>query len=88
MTSSTPGAAKAFAAAELAIRTTLAAPAPAPPAWLRAAQRLHRNAVGLDAIAAALSEAGHPPEAVQLAVAAVRSDVRRLGLSWSRVAAR
>jgi hypothetical protein len=88
MTSTTPGAAKAFEAAELAIRSNLAGAAPAPPAWLRAALRLHRNAVGLDAIATALREAGHPPEAVQLAIAIVRSDMRRLGLFWSRMAAR
>ena len=88
MTSTTLGAAKAFEAAELAIRANLAAPLPAPPAWLRAALRLHRNAVGLDAIAAALREDGHSPEAVQLALAAVRSDMRRLGLFWSRMAAR
>jgi hypothetical protein len=88
MTSTTPGAAKAFEAAEFAIRTGLAGAAPAPPAWLRTAQSLHRNAVSLDAIAAALREAGHPPEAVQLAVAAVRSDMRRLGLFWSRMATR
>lgn len=88
MTSTTPGAAKAFEAAELAIRANLAGAPPASPEWLRAALRLHRNAVGLDGIAAALREAGHPPEAVQLAIAAVRSDMRRLGLFWSRMAAR
>jgi hypothetical protein len=86
MTSTSPGAAKAFEAAELAIRANFGGPAPAPPAWLRAALTLHRNTLGLDAIAAALREAGHPPEAVELAVAAVRSDVRRLGLFWSRMA--
>jgi hypothetical protein len=85
---STPGAIKALEAAQLAIRTNLSSAAPAPPAWLGAALRLHRNAVGLDAIAAALDEAGHPPEAVQLAIAAVRSDMRRLGLFWSRLATR
>jgi hypothetical protein len=84
MTLTTPGAAKAFEAAELAIRANLAC---APPDWLGAALRLHRNRLSLDAIAAALHEAGHPPEAIQLAIAAVRSDVRRLGLFWSRMAA-
>ena len=81
---STPGAIKALEAAQLAIRTNLSSAAPEPPAWLRTALRLHKNAVELDAIAVALGEAGHPPEAVQLAVAAVRSDVQRLGLFWSR----
>jgi hypothetical protein len=88
MTQTTPGAARAFEAAELAIRANLACAPPAPPAWLDAALRLHRNAVSLDSIAVALREAGHPPEAVQLAIAAIRSDMRRLGLFWSRVAAR
>ncbi len=88
MTSTTPGTAKAFEAVELAIRTNLAGTAPTPPAWLSAALRLHRKAVGLDAIAAALHEAGHPPEAVQLAIAAVRSDMQRVGLFLSRMAAR
>lgn len=87
MTSATQGFGKAFEAAELAIRANLVA-APTSPAWLRTALRLHRDAVGLDAIAAALHEAGYPPEAVHLAVAAVRSDMRRLGLFWSRMAAR
>lgn len=85
---STPGAIKALEAAQLAIQTNLTGPAPEPPAWLRAALRLHGNAVDLHAIAAALAEGGHPPEAVQLAMAAVRSDMRRLGLFWSRAAAR
>jgi hypothetical protein len=85
---STLGSIKALEAAQLAIQTNLSGPAPAPPAWLAAALNLHRNAVGLDAIAAALGQAGHPPEAVQLAVAAVRSDMRRLGLFWSRMAVR
>ena len=44
--------------------------------------------MGLDAIAAALREAGYPREAVELAVAAVRSDMRRLGLFWSRISVR
>jgi hypothetical protein len=88
MTSTTPGAAKAFEAADLAIRANFAGAGPTPPVWLRAALRLHRNALSLDAIAAALREAGHPPEAVQLAIAAVRSDMRRLGPSWSRLATR
>jgi hypothetical protein len=85
---STPGAVKALEAAQLAIQTNRSGAGPAPPAWLGAALRLHRNAVGLDAIAAALDQAGHPPEAVQLALAAVRADMRRLGLFWSRTAAR
>jgi len=85
---STPGAIKALEAAQLAIQTNLSSPASEAPAWLRAALGLHGKAVGLEAIAAALGEAGHPPEAVQLAVAAVRSDMRRLGLFWSRAAAR
>lgn len=85
---STPGAIKALEVAQFAIQTNLSSAAPEPPAWLRAALRLHGNAVGLDAIAAALGAAGHPPEAVQLALAAVRSDMRRLGLFWSRAAAR
>ena len=85
---STPGAIKALEAAQFAIRSNLSTPAPEPPAWLGAALRLHRSAVGLEAIAVALGEAGHPPEAVQLAVAAVRSDMRRLGLFWSRTVAR
>ena len=85
---STPGAIKALEAARLAIQTKRSGAAPEPPAWLRAAVRLHGNAAGLEAIAAALGAAGHPPEAVQLAVAAVRSDTRRLGLFWSRTAAR
>ena len=88
MTSTTPGAAKACEAAELAIRANFAGSEPTPPVWLSAALTLHRNAIGLDSIAAALRDAGHPPEAVQLAVAAVRSDMRRLGLFWSRVAIR
>lgn len=88
MTSTIPGAAKAVEAAELAIRTNLAGAAPNPPGWLRAALRLHRNAVSLDAIAAALRDAGYPPGAVQLAIAAIRSDMRRLGLLWSRQATR
>ncbi len=88
MTSTTPGFGKAFEAAELAIRTNLAAVASTPPAWLRTALRMHRDAVGLDAIATALHEAGHPPEAVHLAMAAVRSDMRRLGLFWSRMTTR
>jgi hypothetical protein len=88
MTSTPVGAARAFEAAELAIRANFAGAGPPPPVWLGAALRLHRNAHDLDAIAAALREAGHPPEAVQLAIAAVRSDVRRLGLSWSRLATR
>ncbi len=88
MTSTTQGFSKAFEAAELAMRANLAATAAAPPPWLRTALRLHRDAVGLDAIAVALREAGHPPEAVHLAIAAVRSDMRRLGLFWSRMAAR
>jgi hypothetical protein len=88
MTSTIPGAAKALEAADLAIRTNLAGAAPNPPEWLRMAQSLHRNAVSLDAIAQALREAGQPPEAVQLAIAAVRSDMRRLGLFWSRMATR
>jgi hypothetical protein len=83
---STPGAIKALEAAQLAIRSNLSTATPEPPAWLRTALRLHKDAVGLDAIAVALREAGHAPEAVQLAVAAVRSDMRRLGLFWSRVA--
>ncbi len=82
------GSSKAFEAAELAIRANLVATAPALPTWLRTAQRLHRDGVGLNAIAEALHEAGHPPEAVHLAIAAVRSDMRRLGLFWSRMAAR
>jgi hypothetical protein len=86
--SSTPGAVKALRAAQFALQTNLSSGAPEPPAWLRAAMRLHGDAVGLDAIAVALGEAGHPPEAVQLAVAAIRSDMRRLGLFWSRAAAR
>jgi hypothetical protein len=85
---STAGAIDALEAAEFAIRTNLSAVAAEPPAWLGAALRLHRNAVGLDAIAAALGEAGHPPEAVALAIAAVRSDMRRLGLFWSRTSLR
>jgi hypothetical protein len=85
---STPGCIKALEAAQLAIQTNLSGPATEPPAWLGAALRLHRDAICLDAIAAALGEAGHPPEAVQLAMAAVRSDMRRLGLFWSRMAAR
>jgi hypothetical protein len=84
---STPGAIKALEAAQIAIGSNLSTKTPEPPAWLGAALRLHRNAVDLESIAAALGEAGHPPEAVQLAVAAVRSDVRRLGLFWSRAAA-
>ena len=58
------------------------------PAWLGAALRLHKGAMALDAIAAQLEEAGHAPEAVQLALAAVRSDMRRLGVFWSRLADR
>jgi len=85
---STPGAIKALEAAQLAVRTNLSSAACEPPAWLRTALHLHRNAVSLDAIAEALRDAGHPPEAVQLAVAAVRSDMRRLGLFWSRAVAR
>ncbi len=85
---STPGAIKALEAAQFAIQTNLSGAAASPPPWLQTAMRLHRNAVGLDAIAVALREGGHPPEAVQLAVAAVRSDMRRLGLFWSRAAAR
>jgi hypothetical protein len=86
---STSGAIKALEAAQLAIRTHPSyAAAGNPPPWLQTALRLHKNAVGLDAIAVALREAGHPPEAVELAVAAVRSDMRRLGLFWSRAAAR
>jgi hypothetical protein len=85
---STLGAVKALEAAQLAVRTNLSASAPEPPAWLRTALRLHKDAVGLDAIAAALREAGYAPEAVQLAVAAIRSDMRRLGLFWSRIATR
>lgn len=88
MTSTIPGAAKALEAADLAIRANFAGGAPNPPEWLRAALRLHRNAVSLDVIAAALRDAGHPPEAVQLAIAAIRSDMRRLGLLWSRLATR
>jgi hypothetical protein len=87
MTSS-PGSTKALEAAELAIRANFSGPAPEPPPWLSTALHLHKNAVGLGAIAVALGAAGHPPEAVQLAVAAVRSDVRRLGLFWSRLAVR
>jgi hypothetical protein len=86
MTSS-PGTTKALETAELAIRANFSGVSAEPPAWLRTALRLHKNAVGLDSIADALREAGHPPEAVQLALAAVRSDMRRLGLFWSRLAA-
>jgi hypothetical protein len=85
---STLGAIKALEAAQLAIRTNLSSAAPEPPSWLTTALRLHKDALGLDAIAAALREAGHTPEAVQLAVAAIRSDTRRLGLFWSRIATR
>lgn len=85
---STAGAIRTLEAAELAIRTNLSSAAPEPPAWLGDALRLHKDAVGLDAIAAALGRAGHRPEAVQLAIAAVRSDVRRLGLFWSRMSLR
>jgi len=81
-------AAKASQAAELAIRSDLTGASTCPPAWLSTALRLHRDAASLDVIAATLHEAGHPPEAVQLAIAAVRSDMRRLGLFWSRLAAR
>lgn len=88
MTSTIPGAAKALEAAELAIRANFAGAAPTPPAWLSAALRLHRSAVGLDAIATTLREDGHTPESIQLAIAAVRSDMHRLGLFWSRMAAR
>ena len=87
MTSS-PGTTKALQAAELAVQANFSGPAPQPPAWLSTALRLHKDAVGLDSIATALGEAGHAPEAVQLAVAAVRSDMRRLGLFWSRLAVR
>jgi len=85
---STLGASKALEAAVLALRADLSAATANAPAWLEAALRLHQDSMSLDAIAAALSQAGHPPEAVALAVAAVRSDVRRLGLFWSRLPAR
>lgn len=86
---STPGAGKALEAAVLALRANLSTAGPVhAPAWLQTALRLHQESVGLDAIAVILREAGHPPEAVALAIAAVRSDVRRLGLFWSRLPAR
>lgn len=88
MTSTTPSAGKAYETAELAVRGIFSGMAPVPPAWLSAALRLHRSAVGLDAIAVSLREAGHSPEAVQLALAAVRSDRRRLGIFWSHDTAR
>ena len=88
MTLTTSGAAKAFEAAELASRASIGCAPPVQPAWLAVALRLHRDRVSLDGIAAALREAGHQPEAVELAIAAVRSDMRRLGLFWSRTAAR
>lgn len=72
---------------EAAIAIHIARPA-APPRWLSMALHLHQQALDLDAIAAALSEAGHPPAAVDLALAAIRSDMRRLGLFWSRLAPR
>ena len=87
MTSSV-GTTKALEAAELAIRANFSGPLPASPAWLGAALRLHKDAASLDSIAAALRDAGHSPEAVQLALAAVRSDMRRLGLFWSRLSLR
>ena len=81
---STPGASKALEAAFLAIGAGQAADAAAP-GWLKTALSLHQNAAGLDEIAAALRGKGYPKEAVDLAVAAIRSDMRRLGLFWSRL---
>jgi len=83
MTSS-PGASKALEAAVLAIRADQAGEGAEPPGWLEIALYLHHNAAGLDDIAKFLRDAGYPEESVELAVAAVRSDLRRLGLFKSR----
>jgi hypothetical protein len=77
-------ASKALEAAVLALGADQDTAETAAPRWLKTALGLHQNAAGLDDIAAALREAGYAREAIELALAAARSDMRRLGLFLSR----